>query len=118
VKYIPSWFPGAGFKRTTNLWREHLSGIADRQHAFVKRQIESGKHRPSYLGDILQAGFPESGSEEELVAKWTSRSLYTGGADTVSLLPPMRDSTHTIQTVSSINCFFLAIALFPDVQRK
>ncbi|KAJ5297431.1 hypothetical protein N7508_007680 [Penicillium antarcticum] len=103
LKYVPSWFPGAGFKRTAKLWREHLVGIADRPYEFVKQQIESGKYTPSYLGDMLKDGFPEPGSEKELVAKWTSASLYTGGADT---------------TVSSINCFFLAMALFPDVQRK
>lgn len=118
MKYFPSGFPRADFNRTANVRREHLSSIADRPYAFVKRQIESGKHRPSDIGDILQAGLLESGSEEEIVAKWTSASLYTGGADTVSFLPPLRVSTHTIQTVSSINCFFLAIALFPDVQRK
>ncbi|KAJ6104104.1 hypothetical protein N7523_010424 [Penicillium sp. IBT 18751x] len=103
LKYVPSWFPGAGFKRTANLWREHLGRIADRPYDFVKQQIEHGKSKPSYLGNILQTGFPESGSEKELVAKWTAASLYTGGADT---------------TVSSINCFYLAMALFPDVQRK
>ncbi|KAJ5128334.1 uncharacterized protein N7443_005455 [Penicillium atrosanguineum] len=103
LKYVPSWFPGAGFKRTANLWREHLSGIADRPYDFVKQQIENGKYTPSYLSDMLQAGFPESGSEKELVAKWTAASLYTGGADT---------------TVSSINCFYLAMAIFPNVQRR
>ncbi|KAJ5762459.1 uncharacterized protein N7511_005841 [Penicillium nucicola] len=103
LKYIPSWFPGAGFKKTAKLWREHLAGIADRPYEFVKQQIESGKHTSSYLGDMLQAGYPEPGSEKELIAKWTSASLYTGGADT---------------TVSSIHCFFLAMASFQDVQRK
>lgn len=37
------------------------------------------------------------------VLKWSATSLYTGGADT---------------TVSSLMTFFLAMALFPDVQRK
>jgi hypothetical protein len=83
VKYVPSWFPGAGFKQTANLWRNHLSGIADRPYDFVKQQIKNGKYTPSYLGDKLKAESPESGSEEELVAKWTAASLYTGGADTV-----------------------------------
>jgi hypothetical protein len=86
VKYVPSWFPGAGFKRTAKLWREHLAGIADRPYEFVKQQIEKGKYTPSYLGDMLKTGYPEPGSEKELVAKWTSASLYTGGADTVRYL--------------------------------
>lgn len=63
-----------------------MSVIADRPYNFVKRQIESSKDKPSYLGEMLQGGFPEAGSEKELVAKWTAASLYTGGADTVSYL--------------------------------
>jgi hypothetical protein len=86
VKHIPSWFPGAGFKRTAQAWREQLIGIADRPYAFVKAQMENGKYKPSYLSNIFNAhGVPEPGSEEEVVAKWTAASLYTGGADTVSL---------------------------------
>lgn len=64
-----------------------MSVIADRPYEFVKGQIEGGKNKPSYLGGMLQAGFPEAGSEKELIAKWTAASLYTGGADTVSYLP-------------------------------
>lgn len=85
VKYIPSWFPGAGFKRVAQSWREQLIGIADRPYAFVKAQMESGKHKPSYLSNIFSTqGVPEPGSEKETIAKWTAASLYTGGADTVS----------------------------------
>lgn len=87
VKHIPSWFPGAGFKRTAQAWREQLIGIADRPYAFVKAQMAKGKYKPSYLSNTFIAhGVPEPGSEEELVAKWTAASLYTGGADTVSLI--------------------------------
>jgi hypothetical protein len=85
VKYIPTWFPGAGFKRIAQSWREQLVGIADRPYAFVKAQMESGKHKPSYLSNIFSTqGVPEPGSEKETIAKWTAASLYTGGADTVS----------------------------------
>ncbi|OOQ83920.1 O-methylsterigmatocystin oxidoreductase [Penicillium brasilianum] len=104
LKYIPAWFPGAGFKRVAQSWREQLIGIADRPYAFVKAQMESGKHKPSYLSNIFSTqGVPEPGSEKETIAKWTAASLYTGGADT---------------TVSSIACFFLAMAMYPEVQRK
>jgi hypothetical protein len=46
--------------------------------------MEEGRFEPSYLSNIFKiGGYPSKGSEEELVAKWTAASLYTGGADTV-----------------------------------
>ncbi|CEJ61367.1 hypothetical protein PMG11_09902 [Penicillium brasilianum] len=104
LKHIPAWLPGAGFQRIAQAWREQRTGIADRPYAFVKARMASGKYKPSYLSNIFETqGVPKPGSEEELIAKWSAASLYTGGADT---------------TVSSVTCFFLAMALYPDVQRR
>lgn len=84
VKYVPAWFPGAGFKRTAQEWKANLEAVADKPYAFVRQQMENGKFKPSYLSNIFKTcGYPPAGSEEELVAKWTAASLYTGGADTV-----------------------------------
>jgi hypothetical protein len=47
--------------------------------------MASGKYKPSYLSNLFETqGVPKPGSEEELIAKWSAASLYTGGADTVS----------------------------------
>lgn len=83
VRYIPTWFPGAGFKRTAEGWKKDLLSLSERPYAFVRAQVESGQYRPSYLADIFRTGVPARGSEEDEVAKWTAASLYTGGADTV-----------------------------------
>jgi hypothetical protein len=84
VKYVPSWVPGAGFKRTAQAWKNNLEAVANKPYAFVKQQMEGGKYVPSYLSNWFEtAGYPLPGSEDELIAKWTAASLYTGGADTV-----------------------------------
>lgn len=84
VKYVPAWFPGAGFKRTAQEWKKHLENVVDKPYAFVHRRMNSGKFQPSYLSNLFKAsGYPLVGSEEEIIAKWTAGSLYTGGADTV-----------------------------------
>lgn len=84
VKYLPSWFPGAGFKRTAQAWKKNLQNVADKPYLFVKQRMDSDRVKPSYLSDLFKAaGYPPTGSEEEIVAKWTAASLYTGGADTV-----------------------------------
>jgi len=88
VKYVPSWFPGANFKRLAREWKKNLDNAADKPYDFVRQRVEAGKHQPSYLANLFKTeGYPVRGSEEELVAKWTAASLYTGGADTVGFTP-------------------------------
>ncbi|KAJ5665051.1 uncharacterized protein N7477_007499 [Penicillium maclennaniae] len=103
LKYVPSWFPGAGFKRTAQEFRKNLEEVAKKPYALVQQRIKDGRYKPSFLSDTLKLnGIPPSGSEEELVARWTTASLYGAGADT---------------TVSSVGTFFLAMALYPEVQK-
>jgi hypothetical protein len=82
--------------------------------------MDAGKHEPSYLANLFKVeGYPVSGSEEELVAKWTAASLYTGGADTVGLSSGWHAvPADELQTVCSIENFFLAMTTYPEVQRK
>ncbi|PYH90324.1 cytochrome P450 [Aspergillus ellipticus CBS 707.79] len=103
LKHIPLWFPGAGFKRNAMKWRNQIFEVAEKPFVFVKDQMKQGTQTPSFLSALLDAGIPPANSEEEIVARWSAGSLYTGGADT---------------TVSSIANFFMAMALYPDVQRK
>jgi hypothetical protein len=39
VKYIPSWLPGAGFKRKAKEYRVILEKFMDTPHEWVKSQI-------------------------------------------------------------------------------
>ncbi|KAJ5520439.1 Cytochrome P450 E-class group I [Penicillium fimorum] len=104
LKHVPSWLPGAGFKRTAKAWRDNLTAVAEKPYAFVNRQMDEGRHQPSYLSNMFKTtGRPPRGSEDEFVARWTAASLYTGGADT---------------TVCAIENFFLAMTLYPEIQRK
>ncbi|KKA21750.1 Cytochrome P450 oxidoreductase OrdA-like protein [Rasamsonia emersonii CBS 393.64] len=101
LKHIPEWFPGAGFKRKAKEWRKVFIDLAERPYAFVKQQMKQGINEPSYVSQLLEQGNLDE--EEEFVIKWSSASLYGGAADT---------------TVSSLSCFFLAMMLHPEVQRK
>jgi hypothetical protein len=44
VKYVPSWFPGAGFKRTAIRWSKTLENTVNKPHIFVKEQIVNPLH--------------------------------------------------------------------------
>ena len=39
VRYIPAWFPGAGFKRTAALWAESLVNMVEQPYKYVKQQM-------------------------------------------------------------------------------
>ncbi|KAG1729789.1 cytochrome P450 [Suillus lakei] len=98
---IPEWFPGAGFKRLAREWREIADEMADAPYKFVKDQMAVGIAPESFSSNLLKGHTPTA--EEDHNVKWSAVSIYGGGADT---------------TVSAIYAFFLAMTLYPDVQKK
>ncbi|KAL2871204.1 cytochrome P450 [Aspergillus lucknowensis] len=104
LKYLPTWFPGAGFKQTAAVWRKTLMSTMEKPYQLVLRQMEEGNYPDSYLSNLLEESRARTlTAEEQHVIKWTAGSLYAGGADT---------------TVSAVSCFFLAMALYPEVQKN
>ncbi|KAG1907690.1 cytochrome P450 [Suillus fuscotomentosus] len=98
---VPEWFPGAGFKRLAREWRQTLEELVEAPHKFVKDQMAAGVAPVSFTSNLLKGR--TLSAEEDNMVKWSAVSLYTGGADT---------------TVSTIYSIFLAMTLFPDVQKK
>ncbi|RAH43882.1 cytochrome P450 [Aspergillus brunneoviolaceus CBS 621.78] len=104
LKHIPSCFPGGGFQQAVKEFRVAADNLSAKPYAFVLDQMSRNAHAPSFLSGLFEKnGIPEPGSEQETTFKWTAATLYGGGADT---------------TVSTLTSFFLALALFPEVQKK
>lgn len=82
VRHLPDWFPGTGFKRTAEKWKNTLIEAADKPFAFVQHQMARGQNEISFLSRLLEQG---DLSPENSLVKWSALSLYAGGADTVSL---------------------------------
>ncbi|KLO18912.1 cytochrome P450 oxidoreductase OrdA-like protein [Schizopora paradoxa] len=101
VQYVPDWMPGAGFKRTAKYFKETVTELVERPFAFVKHQMLYGCAGSSYTRELLEVS--DGTPEFEHMVKWSASSLYTGGAET---------SVGTIQT------FFLAMLLNPEVVKK
>ncbi|KAF1811944.1 putative cytochrome P450 oxidoreductase OrdA-like protein [Eremomyces bilateralis CBS 781.70] len=101
LRDLPDWVPGTGFKKTAREWKAALMDVADRPYAFVKHRMAQGNNEKSFLSQLLEKG--DSDGEEKFINKWAAMSLYAAGADT---------------TVSAMACFFLAMSIFPDVQKK
>ncbi|KAG0702312.1 cytochrome P450 [Suillus ampliporus] len=98
---VPEWFPGAGFQRIAREWRKTVDELAAAPYQFVKDQMAAGIAHKSFTSNLLE-GHTLSAEEEHLV-KWSAATMYGGGADT---------------TVSTVYSFFLAMTLYPDVQKK
>ena len=39
LKYVPSWFPGAGFQKKAARWREVNNTMAEKPFRYVKEQL-------------------------------------------------------------------------------
>ncbi|KAG1771257.1 cytochrome P450, partial [Suillus occidentalis] len=102
LRFLPSWFPGAGFKRTAIDHGKRLSITDTVPFNWTKKQIQSGSYTRSFVSEQL---LPEDGStvsaqQEEIIMR-CSQVIYAGGFDT---------------TASSMKSFILAMVLFPEVQ--
>ncbi|KAF9525565.1 OrdA protein [Crepidotus variabilis] len=102
LKYLPEWLPGMKFLSLAREWRQLTDENADLPFEFTKKQVESGSSKASLVSTGLQEqSHPTKEYIHEL--KWAAASMYAGGADT---------------TVSAEYAFFLAMVLFPDVQKR
>ncbi|KAF8143310.1 cytochrome P450 [Mycena galopus ATCC 62051] len=96
LKYVPSWFPGAGFKRLAKEYTKSCDELADVPLAYAH-----GRENPCYASDLLQEKDISTERLEEI--KWSAASFYGAGADT---------------TVSVVTAYFLAAAKYPEVQSR
>ena len=101
MRYLPGWLPGTGFKQTARDMARQLQLTTEQPYEFVKQQMREKKHKTSFLSQALEN--IGSDTEMERIHKWSASSMYLGGADT---------------TVSSLMTFFLAMTIFPNVQKK
>ncbi|KAJ7509664.1 cytochrome P450 [Mycena galericulata] len=104
LKHVPSWFPGAGFKRKAQEWRKLSQGMLELPFMETKRQLESGIAPSSFTADNLNAlKSSDQVFYREHHVQATAGTMYIGGADT---------------TVSALGTFILAILANPEVQKK
>ncbi|KAG0699536.1 cytochrome P450 [Suillus ampliporus] len=103
VRFVPSWFPGAGFKRVALDLGQKLNRIDTMPFQWTKQQIQSGSYTPSFVSEqlLLEDGSTVDAQQEEII-KWCSQGIYAGGADT---------------TVAAVTSFVLAMMLYPNVQK-
>jgi cytochrome P450 len=105
LEYLPEWLPGSGFKETARQYKQTLMEVVNVPYNFAKDRMSSGEDKTSFVAKSIEQARKENNfdSEAEHLIKWSATSMYAGGADT---------------SVSTMVAFFLAMSMFPDVQRK
>ncbi|KAG8709920.1 hypothetical protein FRC08_017891 [Ceratobasidium sp. 394] len=86
LRYIPTWFPGAGFKREAHYRRELRVRVANETFAPVLKDIKQGSvQRVSYSSKLLELKGGLNVSEEDAdLVKWTAHPMFAAGSTTLS----------------------------------
>ncbi|KAF8917343.1 cytochrome P450 [Mucidula mucida] len=104
LKYIPEWFPGAGFKRKARQWRQLSHDMWNVPWDMTKKQMATGNYEPSFVSYCLEALNPSETKDraaDEYHIQSAAGSMYMAGVDT---------------TLGSVGFFLLAMAQFPKAQ--
>ncbi|KAJ7142241.1 cytochrome P450 [Mycena epipterygia] len=104
LKYVPDWFPGAGFKQKAKEWKQLGRELESLPFVEVKRQLAAGTASYSFSSESLRI-LSESDDKyyDEDTVRATAASMFIAGSDT---------------TVAALSTFFLAMLANPEAQRK
>ncbi|KAK7052824.1 hypothetical protein VNI00_004143 [Paramarasmius palmivorus] len=106
LKYIPSWFPGASFKRKAREWAKDVDEMLNMPFDIVKSNLTKGIVRPCFVSHCLSninTLDPDEIVYNEKVAREAAGAMYEAGTDTT--------------VVASIT-FILMMICHPEIQRK
>ncbi|RDB30081.1 hypothetical protein Hypma_013902 [Hypsizygus marmoreus] len=101
LQYLPSWAPGAGFKRKAAEWKAKMEEFVEKPYEFVKDSLKSGNFKPSFCSKMLEDDKVTEQFEFDL--KWSANSMYSASGDT---------------TITTLQHFLLAMMAYPDVLAK
>ncbi|KAJ7483509.1 cytochrome P450 [Mycena latifolia] len=106
LKSVPSWVPGAEFKRLAAHWSICIQELLEIPFAHAKRDIAQGT-APTSFTSLSLASFEGSknntNGEQEKVLKATAANMFAAGSDT---------------TVSALGTFLLGMLANPEAQAK
>ncbi|OBZ74478.1 O-methylsterigmatocystin oxidoreductase [Grifola frondosa] len=105
LKNLPTWMPGAGFKRQAFEVRRLVRTLLDTPFEMVKDAMLAGVALPSFTATLLEEaltiGGPSAAEEEDI--KGAAGVVYAAGTDT---------------TVTALSTFVLAMVLHPKIYQK
>ncbi|KAH9067874.1 cytochrome P450 [Lactarius vividus] len=105
LKYLPTWFPGAGFRRKAAVWKEIIVDSVDFPFSLLKASMNTGTAPPSFCSTLLQELNPATATLgiEEFDIKWIANSMYAASMDT---------------TIAFAQHLFLALLKHPECLKR
>ncbi|EIW58796.1 cytochrome P450 [Trametes versicolor FP-101664 SS1] len=97
MQRLPSWFPGTGFMQLAATWKAEIASIRDYLYDSAKETMGTSGVKESIITRLT-----EERVEDELSRNVTA-TIYAAGSDT---------------TNAAVHAFVLAMAMFPEAQRK
>ena len=84
VRFVPEWFPGAGFKRLARVAKARGEHMVDGAFDAAKKAMIGENSMESLVGTLLSREEPEEMTREEYeyTIKWAAGSLYGGMCNT------------------------------------
>ncbi|KAG2018325.1 cytochrome P450 [Coprinopsis cinerea AmutBmut pab1-1] len=106
LKYVPSWLPGAGFKRFAEYYKDLDHRARNKPFDHVLKAMKAGTSPPCMVSNMVSV-LPEEGSparsEEEQIARNVASITHAAGAET---------------SMGTATAFYVFMALNPEVQRR
>ncbi|RPD62673.1 CyP450 monooxygenase [Lentinus tigrinus ALCF2SS1-7] len=107
LQHLPGWLPGTGFQKELGAWRSATVGTKEGLFQRAMKEIDKGVQTQSVAAELVEGRGVDIQDEDDPIAKEIPKSVgnvaVEGGADT---------------TFSSLQTFFLALSLNPNVLRK
>ncbi|PFH47240.1 hypothetical protein AMATHDRAFT_6963 [Amanita thiersii Skay4041] len=123
LKYIPDWFPGSSFKQFAEYYKKVNTTMINKPFDYVRSCLADGTAKPSMATSLLES-LPDEDDlkrvEEEIIALNVTGVSYVGSDF------PARNESGFSSTVaagadttgSAMEIFLLAMAMFPEVQKR
>ncbi|KAH9916560.1 cytochrome P450 [Epithele typhae] len=101
LKELPTWGPGAGFKRNAFRIRALVEELMNAPYELVRSQIAAGTARPSFTASLLEETFARGGptAEEADDIKGAAGAIFAAGSET---------------TVTVLSNVLLALVMHPE----
>ncbi|EIW55318.1 O-methylsterigmatocystin oxidoreductase [Trametes versicolor FP-101664 SS1] len=106
LRFLPSWLPGAQFKRNAEKWRPEIAAARDETFHISMDAIARGDARPCALASLVEKAMQKDGSISE------QESERFRDVTAIAFLGKV------LSTLNSMHAFFLAMVQFPEAQRK
>ncbi|KAF9019569.1 cytochrome P450 [Hymenopellis radicata] len=104
LKWIPAWFPLAGFQREAKMVAPHAAQVRDHPFQLAEKDIKQGKSAHSFVATTLRRIEEQEGADSMVeVTKNVAAIVFSAGADT---------------TVGGVLSTILAMVLNPDVLKQ